>query len=669
MPKNSANSVPPVESENLAEVVAPSEESSVATPPVAATPSAPAAAAKVPPEVRAPEAPGSSFRSLGLNDALVQAVENSGYVTPTPIQAETIPALLAGRDVVGQAQTGTGKTAAFALPMLQRIELKKHQPQVLVLTPTRELAIQVAEAFERYAAETAGLRVAPIYGGQDYLVQFRQLDRGVHVVVGTPGRVMDHMRRGSLKLDSLRGLVLDEADEMLRMGFADDVEWILTQAPAERQIALFSATLPEPIRRIAQQHLRNPAEITIRQKSATADTVRQRFVIVAPHQKDVALGRILEAEPIDGVIVFVKMRSSTEPLAEYLSQHGHRAVALNGDMPQKTRERIIENLRAGKVNIVVATDVAARGLDVQRVSHVINFDLPLDSEAYVHRIGRTGRAGRSGEAILFVNPRQQRMLANLEYATRQRIEPMDLPTNRAINKQRVAKFHEKITALLTNPECGTFESIVDQYRRDKDVPMEKIAAALAVLANREQPLLLKEELEQTTFHDARRGRRDAARPFDGRGRPEGRGRFEGQGRFEGRGRGEGRRDEGEFERRGPRRQRDDLETFRIEVGNVHDVKPGNIVGAIANEAGIDSSAIGRIEIFDDYSMVDLPIGMPDELFFALKKVWVAGRQLKISRVGERRPERRERPARPPRADQPPHDKGKGKRKRKEIANP
>lgn len=583
------------------------------------------------------------FRSLGLSDALVRAVENSGYVTPTPIQAETIPLLLAGRDVLGQAQTGTGKTAAFALPLLQRIDLTKPRPQVLVLAPTRELAIQVAEAFERYASETAGLRVAPIYGGQDYLVQFRQLDRGVHVVVGTPGRVMDHMRRGSLQLESLRALVLDEADEMLRMGFADDVEWVLTQLPAERQIALFSATMPEPIREIAQRHLRNPAQITIQQKSATADTVRQRFVIVAPHQKDVVLGRLLEAETIDGVLVFVKLRSSTEPLAEYLTQHGHRAVALNGDMAQKQRERIIDNLRAGKVDVVVATDVAARGLDVQRVSHVVNFDLPLDSEAYIHRIGRTGRAGRSGEAILFVTPRQQRLLANLEYATRQRIEPMELPTNRAINKRRVSKFHDQITACLTHAECETFLSIVDHYRRERDVPLEKIAAALAVLANRERPLLLKEEIVQATFErrpgrDGLRGdRRDRRAPGDGPDR-------------------RGRGDEPFRERR---RFREPMETYRIEVGRAHNVQVGNIVGAIANEAGIDSSAIGRIEIFDDFSTVDLPVGMPRELFFALKKVWVAGRQLQISRVNERRAEGAE--ERGPRGPRPPR---KGERKPK-----
>ena len=623
MPDSSSKTPPRSSSES---------ESPPASLDAASGPAQTAAAPKTPARPDAAEGEGS-FRSLGLNDSLVQAVENSGYVTPTPIQAATIPLLLAGRDVLGQAQTGTGKTAAFALPLLQRINLKLHQPQVLVLTPTRELAIQVCEAFERYASETAGLRVAPIYGGQDYLVQFRQLDRGVHVVVGTPGRVMDHMRRGSLKLESLTALVLDEADEMLRMGFAEDVEWVLTQSPSKRQIALFSATMPEPIRQIAQQHLHDPAEVLIKQKTATAETIRQRFVIIAPHQKDLALSRILESEPIDGVLVFVKMRSSTEPLADYLTQHGHRAVALNGDMQQRQREKIIDDLRTGKVNVVVATDVAARGLDVQRISHVVNFDLPNDSESYVHRIGRTGRAGRSGEAILFVTPRQQRLLSNLEYATRQRIEPMDLPTNRAINKQRVAKFHDQITACLTHPEFETFQSIVDQYRRDKDVPPEKIAAALAVLANRERPLLLKEELKQSTF-ESRFGPRDPR----GRGMNDRRGDRGGPRgeRFDRGDRGE-RGDRGrepDF-RRGPR-YREPMETFRVEVGAAHQVKPGNIVGAIANEAGIDSSAIGRIEIYDDYSTVDLPVGMPKELFFALKKVWVSGRKLNISRLTDSR---------------------------------
>ncbi len=531
----------------------------------------------------------TGFRSLGLSAPLIAAVESSGYSTPTPIQAQTIPLLLAGRDVLGQAQTGTGKTAAFALPTLERIDLSKKRPQVLVLTPTRELAIQVAEAFERYSHHMRGLLVVPIYGGQDYQVQFRQLDRGVHVVVGTPGRVMDHMRRGTLNLDALQCLVLDEADEMLRMGFADDVEWVLTQAPEKRQMALFSATLPRPIRQIAQKHLKNPAEVTILQRTATADTVNQRYIITAPHQKQAALARILEAEPTDGVLVFVKTRSTTEPLAEYLAEAGLKTAALNGDIAQKQRERIVDNLRSGKVDILVATDVAARGLDVQRISHVINYDLPYDSEAYIHRVGRTGRAGRSGEAILFVHPRERRLLKRLEQATRQPIELMDLPSNRAINKQRVARFHEKISQGLAHLELETFQAIVDHYRRENDVPLELIAASLAVLANGETPLLVKDEIKSVGF------------ATDSRREPGDKG-----GRFQQR---EPRNDR----RPGAYRSGTACETYRIEVGRNHQVQPGNIVGAIANETGIGSESIGKITIFDQFSTVDLPGGISRHL--------------------------------------------------------
>ncbi|MDA1230989.1 MAG: DEAD/DEAH box helicase [Planctomycetota bacterium] len=576
----------------------------------------------------------NGFRQLKLIVPLMKAIEDSGYTTPTPIQAQTITHLLEGRDVLGQAQTGSGKTGAFALPMLQRIDLNLRRPQVLVLVPTRELAIQVAAAFERYGANMSGLNVLAVYGGAPYQPQFAQMKRGVHVIVGTPGRITDHMNRGSLQLDALKGVVLDEGDEMLRMGFAESVEWILDQLPVERQIALFSATMPPVIRKIAQKHLKNPAEITIRQKTATADTIRQRFVVVGNHQKEAALGRILEAEPIDGVIVFVKMRSTTEPLADFLSQRGHRVAALNGDIAQAQRERIIEHLKAGKLDIIVATDVAARGLDVQRISHVINYDLPGDNEAYVHRIGRTGRAGRSGEAILFVHPKAQRMLKSLEYATRQKIEPMDLPTNRAINKMRVSQFHAKITETMTNPLAESMGSLIEQYRRENpETPVEQIMAALAVMSSGGQSLLLKEEFRQETFFESR-GRRDERGPGSDRGP-----RFGDRGsRFDDRGsRDRAPRSEGSFRDRddrprAPRRDDANKETFRIEVGHMHQVKPGNIVGAIANEAGIDSAQIGRIEIFDDFSTVDLPQGMPPETFFALKKVWVSGRQLQISKA-------------------------------------
>jgi ATP-dependent RNA helicase DeaD len=574
---------------------------------------------------------GVRFDDLGLSAPILSAIKSAGYETATPIQAAAIPLLLEGRDVLGQAQTGTGKTAAFALPLLQRIDMSSNAVQVLVLTPTRELAIQVAESFERYASGSSGLRVLAVYGGQDYNVQFRGLDRGVQVVVGTPGRVMDHMRRGSLQLTGLTGLVLDEADEMLNMGFAEDVEWILEQAPAERQIALFSATMPEPIRRIAQKYLRNPEQIVIRQKTATADTIKQRFVVAPMHQKQAVLARILEAEPVDAVLVFVKTKSTTEPLAEYLASHGHRTGALNGDVPQKQRERIVENLKAGKIDVIIATDVAARGLDVQRISHVVNYDLPYDSESYVHRIGRTGRAGRTGNAILFLHPRERHLLRRLEQATRQPIEPMDVPTKRQINERRVTKFHEAITRNMDHRDYGSFTSIVNQYQsKHPDVPMEKIAAALAAMVVGDAPLLETEELQQTSFADRndRRGHEVGGRERPGRERH---GRDD-HGR-------EGREPRGRDDRRegaGPKRRRSDenMETFRIEVGNSHKVKPGNIVGAIANETGLGSDIIGRIEIYDDHSTVDMLAGMPQELFQALKEVRLAGRKLNITRASE-----------------------------------
>ena len=590
------------------------------------------------------DAPHSiTFKDLGLNPNIVQALEASGYVSPTPIQAESIPHLLAGRDIIGQAQTGTGKTAAFALPLLQTMDLKQSKTQVLVLTPTRELAIQVAEAFERYAGSVKAIRVAAIYGGQDYMVQFRQLDRGAHVVVGTPGRVMDHMRRGSLSLEGLRCLVLDEADEMLRMGFAEDVEWVLESVPEQRQIALFSATLPDQIRNMAQKYLREPAEITIKQKTATADTIRQRYVIAAPGQKESALARLLEAEETDGVIVFVKTKSSTEPLAEYLNHHGHRAVALHGDIAQKQRERILDNLRGGKINIVVATDVAARGLDVQRISHVINYDLPFDSEAYVHRIGRTGRAGRNGEAILFVGPRDRGKLRRLEQATRQTIEQMEFPSNRAINKRRVTKFHEKITGALAHQDLETFLSIVSQYKQENDVPIEQIAAALAVLVQGKKPFLLRDDFKQPEFDSMRRDDRSRERPTRYGERPRygddraPRGRFDGP-RSRDRSAPRGDRPEPRGERSRPRSDAG-LETYRVEVGHAQQIKPGNLVGAIANEAGIDSSFIGRIEIFERYSTVDLPRDLPPDLIEHLGQAKIGGRPLRISRLSEERPAR------------------------------
>jgi ATP-dependent RNA helicase DeaD len=431
---------------------------------------------------------------------------------------------------------------------------------------------------------------------------------------------MDHIRRGSLKLDSLRAIVLDEADEMLRMGFAEDVDWILTQSPAQRQIALFSATMPDAIRRIAQRHLRNPAEVTIKQATSTAATVKQRYVVAAPHQKQNVLGRLLEAEPIDAVLIFVNTKSLTEPLAEYLSSQGHRTAALSSDVAQNQRERIVDNLRSGKIDVIIATDVAARGLDVQRISHVINYDFPTDSENYVHRIGRTGRAGRSGHAILFSHPRGRHLMKRLEQATRQTIEAMDIPSADAINERRIARFHQKITDSLAHPELETFTALIEQYRAQNDVPPEMVAAALAVLASGDTPLLLVEEANENDFPNFR----------DGGARQNGRERSNDGDRWN-----NGPAERGE---RGPvgRRGRGSrtMETFRIEVGLAHQVKATNIVGAIANETGLDSSIIGKIEIFDEHSTVDLLAGMPRQVFDALRNIKIAGRRLNITRAGE-----------------------------------
>jgi len=565
----------------------------------------------------------TAFRQLALNAPLLQVLDEVGYETPSPIQAQTIPLLLIGRDLVGQAQTGTGKTAAFALPVLNRLELKQKEPQVLVLVPTRELALQVAEAFQKYATHLPGFHVLPIYGGQDYRTQIRALQRGVHVVVGTPGRVMDHMRRGTLRLDALRTLVLDEGDEMLRMGFIDDVEWILEQTPPQRQVALFSATMPQQIRRIATRHLKEPAEITVRVKTTTAETIRQRYWPVSGVHKLDALTRILEAEPFDAMLVFVRTKIATVELAEKLEARGYAAAALSGDIPQAQRERTIEQLKNGRLDILVATDVAARGLDVQRISHVVNYDIPYDTEAYVHRIGRTGRAGRTGDAILFVAPREKRLLGAIEKATRQRIEIMELPSTELINDKRIARFKQRITDTLATEDSGLFSELIEQYQQEHNVPALEIAAALARLLQGNTPLLLQGK-PQRKADSTRPVTRAVRKPrMTGDTRPVVR----------------------KPEDRKPGRERTsravriappnaDMERFRIEVGHDHKVKPGNIVGAIAGEAGLDSKHIGRIDIHADYSLVDLPKGMPRDLFNTLKKVWVSGQQLRITHAGD-----------------------------------
>ncbi len=553
-----------------------------------------------------------TFSDLALSPAVLNAITAAGYETPTPIQAEAIPHLLAGEDVLGQAQTGTGKTAAFACPLLSRIDLNKTKPQVLVLTPTRELAIQVAEAFQHYAAKMKKFHVLPIYGGQDYRTQIRQLKRGVHVVVGTPGRVMDHMRRGTLVLDSLTCLILDEADEMLRMGFIDDVEWILEQTPSTRQTGLFSATMPDAIRKIAGKHLKEPKTITIKVKTSTAETIRQRYWMVSGVHKLDALTRILEAETFDGMIVFVRTKTATTELAEKLAARGYATAPLNGDIAQKQREQTVEKLKSGSLDILVATDVAARGLDVNRISHVVNYDIPYDPEAYIHRIGRTGRAGRSGEAILFVAPREKRMLKLIERATRKSIEMMELPSTEVINDKRIAQFSQRITDTLGSEELEFYQNLLEQYQLEHNIPAIEIAAALAKLLQGGRSLLLKPKPEKS------RGPKSRGKDSSESNRPP--------------------REKPAVSRRRSSEPQPGTERFRIEVGKSHGVKPGNIVGAIANEAGLDSQFIGRIDIHDDFSVVDLPEGMPREVFRDLKKVWVSGQLLKISKMNSNKTE-------------------------------
>jgi ATP-dependent RNA helicase DeaD len=587
--------------------------------------------------------PPLDFTDLALPEPLLKGLSDVGYESPSPIQAETIPPLLAGRDLVGQAQTGTGKTAAFALPILARLDLAKFGPQALILAPTRELAIQVAEAFHKYAKHLPGFHVLPIYGGQAYGPQLGGLRRGAHVVVGTPGRVIDHLNRGSLDLTGLTTLVLDEGDEMLRMGFIDDVELVLEKSPPGRQVVLFSATMPPEIRRIAKKHLKDPAEITIRNKTTTAANTRQRYWMVSGLQKLDALTRILEVEPFDGMIVFARTKVATEEIAERLEARGFAAAALNGDMAQAQRERTIARLKNGDLDILVATDVAARGLDVDRVSHVVNFDIPYDTEAYIHRIGRTGRAGRKGEAILFVVHREQGMLRAIERATRQPIEPMNLPTVAAVNDQRIAKFKQKITQVLESMDLTTFRDVIQQYEQENGVPVVDIAAALARMAQGDSPLLVPEATKPPPKPaQGHRPRQD--RPFGDR---PGRDQFGRDGEPRDR---PARRHPGPDlgspfhrakrpDRAGapggpPRPPAEGSVRYRLAVGHAHGVKPGNIVGAIANEANVDSRRIGRVDIRDDYSLVDLPDGLPNEVLQHLKKVWVVGQQLRIVPDGQ-----------------------------------
>ncbi len=567
----------------------------------------------------------TSFSDLGLAAPVLRAVDEIGYEAPTGIQAEAIGPLLEGRDLIGQAQTGTGKTAAFALPLLSRLDLGRRQPQILVLAPTRELAIQVAEAMQTYARHLKGFHVAPVYGGQSIDVQLRRLRRGVHAVVGTPGRLRDHLRRRTLKLDELKTVVLDEADEMLRMGFLEEVEEILEQTPASKQVALFSATMPAPIKKVASRYLRDPVEVASRAPTATVATVRQRYVRLGGVGKLQALTRILEALDFDAMLIFVRTRLATAELSEKLEARGFASAPLSGDMNQAMRERTVERLKNGRLDIVVATDVAARGLDVDRISHVVNFDIPWDVEAYVHRIGRTARAGRKGEAILFVLARERRMLYAIERTTGQAIEPMRLPSREDVAGRRAAQFRQAITETLESEDLEPYEELIDGYLREHDVEPRTVAAALAFLAQREKSLPPAPRREQRAAGQAAADATGGREPR--RRQPE-----------------TGDKTSKSF-LGGPKDDKVIMRRFRIEVGREHGVEPGNIVGAISNEAELEGRYIGRIKTFDSFSLVDLPEGMPGEIFRHLQSVRVCGQQLRI-RLADEAPKPERNPRKP-----------------------
>ena len=563
-------------------------------------------------EVTADEAksePQSGFDGFGFSEALLKTLADKGYSDPSPIQKAAFPELMLGRDLVGQAQTGTGKTAAFALPLLERLESGQKTPQVLVLAPTRELAMQVADSFKAYAAGHPHLKVLAVYGGTDFRSQISTLRRGVDVVVGTPGRVMDHMRQGTLDTSGLTSLVLDEADEMLRMGFIDDVEWILEQLPKERQVVLFSATMPPEIRRLSKRYLNDPAEVTIKTKDQDGKLIRQRAITVPMSHKLEALQRVLDACGGEGVIIFARTKVITLTVAETLEAAGHQVAVLNGDVPQNQRERTVERLRSGSVDVLVATDVAARGLDVERIGLVINYDMPFDSEAYVHRIGRTGRAGRTGEAVLFMTPRERRFIRNLERATGQPIEMMEVPGNTAINQGRLDRLRKRLSeaanGVAGNSEEGALiQELMQRVATELQLTPEQIALAALNLAIGPNGLLRKGDddwIQNTQRMDRDRGDRGD--------------------------RGERRERRIDRPARAPE---EDMQRYRVAVGHRDRVKPGNLVGAIAGETGLQGRSIGRIQIFDNHSLVDLPKGMPEDIFNSLRTLRVMNRELQIT---------------------------------------
>jgi ATP-dependent RNA helicase DeaD len=563
------------------------------------------------------------FADLGLSEQTVSTLTRLGYETPTPIQAQAIPTLLSGRDVVGLAETGTGKTAAFALPMLERVDPTSPVVQALVLAPTRELALQVSEAIGSYAQSKPGVRVLPVYGGQGYNVQLSGLRRGAHVVVGTPGRVIDHLDRGSLDLSALEVMVLDEADEMLNMGFAEDVERILASTPEYKQVALFSATMPKQIRSMAKRHLHDPADISTPKATTSTTSVRQRWIQVSQHHKVDALTRLLEVETGDGMIVFVRTKSSTEELAERLRARGHNAAPLNGDLVQAQRERTVGQLKSGAIDIIVATDVAARGLDVDRITHVVNYDIPHDTEAYVHRIGRTGRAGRTGDAIVFVTPRERRMLQAIEKVSGRSVEQMSVPTAEQVNESRTSRFSQTITDSLGSPQFHSFRALVEQYASTHDVAMADVAAALAVMSQDDKEFFLRPDPPRS--ERAERPDRPDRPPRERPERPE---------------------------------PRDGRVVYRLAVGKRHKIGPSSVVGALANEGGLKRSDFGRITIGQDHTLVELPADLPAAVFEALARTRISGRLIDI-RLDDGPPSQRTRGPRP-REDRKPRKPRHGK---------
>ena len=574
--------------------------------------------------------PLTGFNEMNLNTSVFSVLQEVGYETPTPIQSMTIPHLLKGKDLLGQARTGTGKTAAFALPLLSRIDAAVRNPQVLVLTPTRELAMQVAQSFKTYGAKMKGLNVLPVYGGQGYETQLNQLKRGVHVIVGTPGRLMDHMNRKTLRLDHLSCVILDEADEMLRMGFVDDVEWILDKTPAGVQTALFSATMPAPVLRIARKHLTDPVESRDNKRAAGVEEIDQQYWLVKGAKKADALTRILQAASFDGVIVFVKTKNATLEVAKTLEEKGFRAEALNGDLAQNARERTVNRLKNKQLDILVATDVAARGLDVERISHVINYDMPYGVDPYIHRIGRTGRAGRSGQAILFVSQNERRLLKNIENTTKQKIRQISLPSNKAVNEKRVVDFKRNISSMLESPDLTDFQQIIESFAKEQERPVAEVAAAVAKMAHGDSPFYLPADKKEYGAG----GEKVPAKPHKKKAAPDAKpgkdihhARTDSSGKQDIKESGKSSRPE----KKSHTRLEKGMNRYRIEVGRNHGASPRDIVGAISNEAGLQGRHIGSIEMNGKFSFVDLPTGMPSEIFNLLKKTWVRSRRMAISK--------------------------------------